>query len=323
MKTVRSVPVVLAVAALAGTTALTGCAKESDAGGGVRAIASFYPLEYVTERIGGRHVNVTGLTKPGAEPHDLELTPRQTGSLSEADLVVYLKGLQPAVDEAVDQAKPAHVAEAGSYSGGKEAAGDEHAEEDHTEDGHAEEDGHAKEDGHEHEGGDPHLWLDPTRLAEVAEGVGAELAEADPDHASAYEANTKRLVKELKALDKEFRDGLAGVKNRTFITTHAAFGHLAARYDLEQHGISGLDPESEPSPARLAELQRTAKREKVTTIFFETLASPRTARALAGDLGLKTAVLDPLEGVRDPGKDDYFSVMRQNLKNLKAALGES
>lgn len=154
-------------------------------------------------------------------------------------------------------------------------------------------------------------------------GAWANGSEADPDHAGDYRANTRTLVGELKALDKEFSDGLAGVKNRTFITTHAAFGYLAERYGLDQHGISGVDPESEPSPARLAALQRTAHKEKVTTIFFETLADPRTAETLAKDLGLKTSVLDPLEGVKDPGKDDYFSVMRQNLANLRAALGTS
>lgn len=315
----RRIPALIAATATAALTvaAASGCSSDSGGSGGggkVDVIASFYPLEYLTGRIGGGHVDVTGLTKPGVEPHDLELTPRQTGSLGDADLVVYLKGLQPAVDEAVEQAEPARVAEATEFSHLEEHGTDEGGE--HEEEGHEDEG-----DGHDHAGGDPHIWLDPTRLAKVAEGVRDQLSKADPDHADDYRTNTEKLVGELNALDKEFSQGLSGARNRTFITTHAAFGYLAERYELEEHGISGLDPESEPSPARLAELQKTAKEEKVTTIFFETLASPKTAETLAKDLGLKTAVLDPIEGVQDPGKDDYFSVMRQNLTNLKAALG--
>lgn len=313
----RTSVLVAATAALA-VAGAAGCSDGGGAGGGGRVgvTASFYPLEYVAQRIGGSHVQVTGLTKPGTEPHDLELTPRQIGGLTDADLVVYLKGLQPAVDRAVEQARPRHVAEAGEFVPLEEHG---HGGEDHADHGDHGEGG----EGRDHSGGDPHIWLDPTLLAKVAGGVGQRLAEADPDHAGDYRANTRTLVGELKALDKEFSDGLAGVKNRTFITTHAAFGYLAERYGLDQHGISGVDPESEPSPARLAALQRTAHKEKVTTIFFETLADPRTAETLAKDLGLKTSVLDPLEGVKDPGKDDYFSVMRQNLANLRAALGTS
>ncbi|GAB2612265.1 zinc ABC transporter substrate-binding protein [Streptomyces capparidis] len=319
---VRSRPAIsaaLAGAALLCLTSLTACGSDGGGGGSdgkVDAVASFYPLEYVTERIGGSHVRVTNLTKPGVEPHDMELSPRQTAELGEADLVVYLKGLQPAVDEAVEQAGVEHVAEASEYS-----HLEEHAEAGHEEEGH-EEEGHEGEE-HAHEGGDPHIWLDPTRLADVAEGVRDELVATDPDHADDYKANTAALVKELNALDKEFKDGLADVRSRTFITSHAAFGYLAERYDLEQVAINGVDPESEPSPAHLADLQRTAREKKVSTVFFETLASPKTAKTLAKDLGLKTAVLDPLEGVQDPEKENYFSVMRQNLKNLEQALSTS
>ncbi|GGO80678.1 metal ABC transporter substrate-binding protein [Wenjunlia tyrosinilytica] len=313
----RLVPGLLAAAAATSMIALTGCSPESGGSGNgkVDATASFYPLEYITKRIGGEHVNVTGLTKPGVEPHDLELTPRQVGRLSDTDLVVYLKGLQPAVDEAVSQAHPKHLVEATRYSP-LVAHGEEV---DAVHGGTAPEEG-----GHgENASGDPHIWLDPTRLAKVAEGVNKQLAAADPAHAASYKANTDKLVGELNALDKEFTEGLSGVKRRTFVTTHAAFGYLAERYRLDEVGISGLDPEAEPSPAHLADLHRTAEEKKVSTIFFETLANPKTAKTLAEDLHLKTAVLDPVEGVRDPKKSDYFSVMRQNLKNLQAALGSS
>jgi zinc transport system substrate-binding protein len=296
------------LAALPGCTAGDGMPDD----GKVHVVASFYPLQYITQRIGGRYVDVMSLTKPGVEPHDLELTPRQTGILSDVDVVVYLKGLQPAVDEAVEQSDAEHVVQATDYAP-LEAHGTEvdgvHGRTRPSKDDHSVE-----------AGGDPHIWLDPLRLAKVAEGVRKQLTAADPDHASAYRTGTAKLVEDLQGLDRQFREGLSGLGNRTFITSHAAFGYLAERYRLDEVAISGVDPESEPSPAHLADLHRTAKREKVGTIFFETLASPKTAETIAGDLHLKTAVLDPLESVRDPGKDTYLTIMRRNLANLRAAL---
>lgn len=305
---------------------LSGCSLDSAAGertdGKVNVIASFYPLKFITERIGGEHVIVHSLTRDGVEPHDLELTPRQTGELGEAGLVVYLKGLQPAVDEAVAQAAPRHVVEASALSPlkkhgngvdgtrlaspGTEQAGGQDAQR-----------------GPDSSLGDPHIWLDPTRLAKVAGGVEKELASVDPANADAFRANADALVDDLDALDQEFTTGLAHVRNRAFLTTHAAFGYLAERYRLHEYGISGIDPESEPSPARLAELHDIVHQQRLNTIFFETLVSTKTARTLARDLSVKTAVLDPIEGIKDPDQDDYFSVMRRNLNNLRIALGSS
>ncbi|MCC5034960.1 metal ABC transporter substrate-binding protein [Streptomyces sp. WAC 00631] len=326
-------------AAAAGATALglvtlTACGTgTADAGGDgtVDVVASFYPLEFVAEEVGGEHVSVTTLTKPGVEPHDLEIKPRQTAELSEADVAFYLKGLQPAVDAAVAQSgvkKAVDAAELGAGEHGEEHTGeqpDEHGEEhggEHT--GEHSGEPESGGDGHDHSGGasDPHLWLDPTQYAEVAEGFAKTLAEADPDHAAAYEKNAEALVKKLEALDKDFADGLRNRTTDTFITTHAAFGHLASRYGLEQEAIGGLDPEAEPSPARMRELHTIAEREKVTTVFFETLVSDATAKTLAADTGLKTDVLDPLEGITDRSAgDDYFEVMRANLDALRKALG--
>ncbi|WP_367125501.1 metal ABC transporter substrate-binding protein [Streptomyces phytohabitans] len=328
---------VLALAALS----LSACGEDSAAQDGkVNVVASFYPMEFLVEEIGGKHVSVTELTEPGVEPHDLELSPKQVGQLGEAELVVYLKGLQPAVDKAVEQSDVEHVAEATSFTTLEKHGTSEHGEEEHAhgegehdehghdehEEGHdhgaGEEEGH---EGHDHsvEGGkDPHVWLDPSRYAKVAEGVGKELAKADPDHEATYEKNTAALVKRLTALDTEFEDGLRDRKSDTFITTHAAFGYLADRYSLHEEGISGIDPESgSVSGAHMKQLHRIAKEDDVSTIFFESNASDRTAATLADDLGLKTAVLSPVESVKDPAEEDYFSVMKQNLQALRTALG--
>ena len=296
-------------AAVLALAALVGCAADDSSGsdGKVQVVASFYPLQYITEQIGGNLVEVHNLTKPGVEPHELELSTRQAGELADADLVVYLKGLQPAVDQAVRQSDIKHVAEVTEFSKLVAFGTGQHV---------------ADEDGEEANAtGDPHIWLDPTRLAQVAEGVRKRLTEADPDHASAYQAGAKKLTSQLTTLDREYSASLRTCSTRTFITSHAAFGYLAERYHLDQEAISGLNPESEPSPAHRAELEKIAKAKNVSTIFYETLVDPKTAKALASDLGLKTAVLDPIEGVKNPAKDNYLSIMHNNLTNLKAALG--
>ncbi|MFF7649172.1 metal ABC transporter substrate-binding protein [Streptomyces sp. NPDC007983] len=306
----------LAGAAAMSLTTLTACSNHTGDGrtdGKLDVVASFYPMQFLAQRIGGNHVHVSTLTKPGVEPHDLEISPRQTAQLSKAGLVVYLKGLQPSVDRAIGQAEPRHVADAASYT-----SLEDHGTEVEGEDGH----GH----GHEaHEGdaaADPHIWLDPVRYAQVAEGVGKALRKADPDHAAAYKKNTAALVKQLGALNEDFETGLKGRGTDTFITTHAAFGYLSERYGLRQEAISGLDPESEPSPARMRGLHTIAKKDKVGTVFFETLVSDKTAKTLAGDLHLKTDVLDPIEGIGKASKGrDYFEVMRSNLTALRKALG--
>ncbi|WP_086827967.1 metal ABC transporter substrate-binding protein [Streptomyces sp. NRRL B-24572] len=298
-----------------GLVTLSACSGTSDAAdknsaGKLDVVASFYPMQFLAEQIGGGHVAVNTLTKPGVEPHDLELKPKQIGELGEADVILYLKGIQPAVDDAIAQAGVKNTVDATTLT---------KLEEHGTEVGHD----HEGEEAHEGEAGaDPHIWLDPVKYAEVAKGVGSALEKADPDHAADYEKNTEALVKKLGALNTEFETGLKNTATKTFITTHSAFGYLAERYGLEQEGISGMDPESEPSPARIKELQDVAKKDKVSTVFFETLASDKTAKTLATDTGLKTDVLDPLEGITDKSKGhDYIEVMRSNLAALKTALG--
>lgn len=325
---VMNVRRLIPTAALAGAvalaaTALTACSGAAGASGGkdgkLDVMASFYPMQFLAEQIGKDHVKVDTLTKPGVEPHDLEITPKQTAQLGEADVVLYLKTLQPAVDKAVAQSGVKNVVDAATLT-----KLEVHGTSGHEDHDHAAEEGHAEGDGHSHgeAGEDPHVWLDPVKYAEIAKGVGAALEKSDPDHAADYKKNTDELLAKLGALDTEFKDGLKNTASKTFITTHSAFGYLAERYGLDQEGISGVDPESEPSPARMKELQSVAKKDNVTTVFFETLASDKTAKTLATDTGLKTDVLDPLEGITDKSQGaDYFEVMRANLKNLQKALG--
>lgn len=317
-----------------GALTLAACGDDSGAADGkVSVAASFYPMAFLAQQIGGDHVHVQNLTKPGVEPHDLELSPKQTGELSQVDMVVYLKGFQPAVDEAVEQSEVKNVAEATTFTSLEKHGNDVHGEKDHEGHDHGEsghdhgESGDEADGGHEgHDHGaegsaDPHVWLDPVRYAQIAKGVGKELQQADPGHKAEYKKNTAALVSRIEKLDKDFTKGLKDKKRDTFITTHSAFGYLAERYGLHEEAVTGIDPESEPSPARMKDLHKVAKQDDVNTVFFEDNASDKTAKTLAKDLRLKTSVLSPLESVKDPGKQDYFSVMRQNLTALKTALG--
>ncbi|MGW5037736.1 zinc ABC transporter substrate-binding protein [Streptomyces sp. BPPL-273] len=314
--------IAVAAAAALGLGTLSACSSDSSAAGNtdkLDVVASFYPMQYLAEEIGGDHVNVTTLTEPGQEPHDLELSARQTAQMGEADAVLYLKSLQPTVDEAVAQSDVKTKIDAAGLTKLEDHGSVEH---DHGAEGHSGEE-HAEE-GHSEEGDalDPHVWLDPVKYAEIAEGVAKSFEKADPDHADAYRANADALAKKLGDLDTAFKDGLADTGSKVFFTNHAAFGYLAERYGLTQEAINGLDPESEPSPARIKELQEEARADGVTTVFYETLVSDKTAKTLAKDAGLKTDVLDPLEGITDKSKgDDYVGVMEANLKALQAALG--
>ena len=291
--------------ALAGC--LVGCgSSEGNAGrtpGAVTVEASFYPLQWMAEQVGGDHVEVTNLTKAGTEPHDLELTPRDVAALDDADLVAYLSGFQPAVDDAV----------AGSSATRFDAA--DSADLDLTftpiEGG--------QRNGDEAEATDPHFWLDPTRLAKVADAFAVTLAKQDPKHAADYRANAAALGARLEKLDAAFEAGLRDCANKDLVTAHNAFGYLAKRYGLVQVGITGLTADAEPSAGELADVTEFVTRNDVRTIYFETLVSPAVAKAVASEAGARTDVLDPIEGLNDDSQgSDYLEIMRSNLENLQA-----
>jgi zinc transport system substrate-binding protein len=306
----------VAAALLSGlSVVLAGCAPNTAAGtaadtGKVSIVAAAYPFQFVAERVAGSHGQVSVLTQPGSEPHDLELTPRQTASVIDAGLVIYEQTFQPAVDEAVAQSGRDNALDTTTVVP-LEPLGTEH---DHEHAGGAD---HAEETGL-----DPHVWLDPANLATIGAAVAERLSVLDPDRASDYTANAEALERELATLGEEYRAGLASCERTEFITTHAAFGYLARRYELTQIGISGLSPDAEPSPARIAEVQAEVKDHGMTTIFYETLVSPDVAAAIAADLGMRTDVLDPVEGITAESRGtDYFSVMRSNLTALATANG--
>ncbi|MGH2749112.1 MAG: metal ABC transporter substrate-binding protein [Actinomycetota bacterium] len=290
--------------------ALLGAACGPGAGGDParsQVVASFYPLAFAAGAIGGDAAEVLDLTPPGGEPHDLELTSSQVLRLSEADVVFYLgAGFQPAVEQALDDVDGRVV--------DLLPEGEEHAGEDDADDA---DDADADAD-HDHEGADPHVWLDPVEMSEVVRTMVAELVALDDGNRATYEGNGRALLDRLDALHAEYTEGLADCESRVVITAHDAFGHLAERYDLEEIGIAGIDPEAEPSPQRLVEVAELARERGVTTIFFERLLPTQVAEIVADRAGVETSVLDPIETAPDDG--DYLGAMRANLDALREAL---
>jgi zinc transport system substrate-binding protein len=307
-----------AAAVLSGCGSGDGGSGADGGSGELTVLAGFYPLEWTAARVGGERVAVSSLTPPGAEAHDLELAPQDVAAVAEADLLVYLDGFQPALDEAAGSEGGDHAWDAGQAADlmAGEAHGhadeEEHAEEEHAEEEHAEEE-HAGE-----EAVDPHFWLDPTRLAAVGDALAGRLSDLDPDNAATYEENAAALRSDLEALDQEMETGLAACSVSTLVTSHDAFGYLGDRYGLAVVGISGLSPSQEPDPAQLAEIATLVRDRGITTVYTETLVDPAVAETVAEEAGARTAVLDPIEGLTEESDgEDYLQVMRANLATLQ------
>ena len=278
---------------MTGLLTLSACGAGADspsaeAPGVVRVAAGLYPLAEVVRQVGGDLVQVDDLTPPGAEPHDLELSPPEIETVDQADLLVVLGGgFQPALESLAGRNTSLVVAERIAKGSGPP--------------------------------GDPHFWLDPMTVGEVAGLVADELARLDEANEGAYRANTKAFAIELASLHEEMEVGLRDCSTKTLVTAHDSFGWLASRYGLRAESIAGLSPDQEPDPARLAELTDLVKEEKVTTVFTETLVSARVAETLARETGVTTAVLDPLESA--PADGGYLEAMRSNLRVLREGLG--
>jgi zinc transport system substrate-binding protein len=272
------------------TVAISGLAAACGGGGdGAESrktvVASFYPLAFAAEQVGGPTVSVENLTPPGAEPHDLEVSPSDVSKIRSADLVLLLgHGFQPQLEDA-----------AGSGSNVVALLDTPSLD--------------------VHRDGDPHVWLDPIRFTKIVERVGAALGRP---------AEAVRLVGRLEELDKEYRRGLVDCARREIVTSHEAFAYLAERYGLRQIAITGLNPEAEATPQALQETVDAVRASRATTVYFERLVSPRLAETVARETDTKTAVLDPIEGLTDTEKKegaDYFTLMRANLHALQTGLG--
>ena len=269
----------------------------------IQIVAGFYPLAYAAEGVAGDLAEVVSLAGPGVEPHDLELTPGDVAKINDADLVVYIPEFIPALDAVVktlDQSKVINATQGVTL-----ISGDSHSHE--GEEAHSEEEGHSDESAT-----DPHIWLNPSNMVLIGNSIAKALSALTSD--SAIDENRSSFENGLNALATDYTAKLANCSIKALVVSHEAFGYIANAYGFEQVGISGLSPEAEPSPARLAEVAKIAKAENATTIYYESLVDPKVAKTLADELKITAEMLDPLES--PPASGDYLSVMQQNLDTL-------
>lgn len=294
-KTLISVLVtVLLLAGCSATGSKVAVPTFTEGSGRLRVAASFYPLYEFAAAVGGEKVEVVVLVPNGTEPHDWEPSPGHIRTLNAASVFLYNGAdLEHWVKKVLRSVENKSLVSVETSKGFNLIAGD------------------------------PHIWLDPTGVAHQVGQIRDAMAKADPANKPFYEANAAAYLSKLQALDGEFKQGLAGCKRKEFFTSHDAFGYLARRYGLKQHSISGLSPESEPKPRDLAKVVAEARANKIQVIFFETLVSDKVANVVAKEIGAKTLVLNPFEGLTEAevkaGKD-YLAIMRANLAGLKEAL---
>jgi zinc transport system substrate-binding protein len=277
---------------------LTGCIEQPNSSGKINVVTSFYPLYEFSKRIGGEKADVSILVPAGAEPHDWEPGPQDIIKIESAQIFVYNgAGLEPYVDKIITKTESQKLIVVDSSEGIDLIK----------------------------EGGtpDPHIWLDPVLAKHQVDAIEKAFIKADPKNSDYYMANSQALRQDLDALDANISKELAPARKKVFITAHAAFGYFAKRYGLMQIAIAGLSPDIEPSPAKIAEIIKLAQENKMKYIFFETLVSPRLSETIAKETGAQTLVLNPIEGLSEDQikhGENYFTLMRDNAKNLKLEL---
>jgi len=296
--------------------------QPTDSGKKIKVVATFYPMVEFSKQVAGSHADVIGLIPAGAEPHDWEPSAKDMAQVKEADIFVYNGIVEGWAEKALESAANDKriVVEASKGIDLMEGLPEEEEEEGHD---HAHADEH--KDGADEKVLDPHVWLDPVLAQKEVASIEAAFEKADPANKEDYKKNADAYIAKLKQLDESFKSGLSQTKHKEFVTQHAAFGYLAKQYGLTQVPIAGLSPEQEPSPEKMADIVKFAKEKQVRTIFFETLVDPKVASTIAQEIGAKTDVLNPIEGLTaDDQKNnlDYIGLMNNNLASLKKALNE-
>lgn len=264
---------------------------------------SFYPLYYFTEQIAGNKLSVVNITPSGAEPHDYEPTASDIITIEKSQLLI--------INGAKLEAWGDKISNQLANTSTKVVV----ASREITTNNYLDENGNKTTD--------PHIWLDPKLAKQEAKNIATAIYKIDPSNMAYYKDNLKKLDETLNELDSDYKLGLSDCSNKNIVTSHAAFGYLANDYGLKQISISGLSPDAEPSPDKLAEIANFAKENNVKYIFFESLTSPKLSQTIASEVGAKTMVLNPLEGLTPAEKNagkDYVSIMKDNLNNLKIAL---
>lgn len=307
-------------------TVVSGCSSSSNSNSGgstdkakLSVYTSFYPMYDFAKKIGGDKIELTNLVPAGTEPHEWEPTANDITNLEKANVFIYNgAGMEHWVEKVVGSLENKELVSVEASKGLTLLAG-HHDEDEERENGEVKE----NEDREEESATDPHVWMSIRNAKQEMKNIKDALVKADQTNAGYYEKNYITYAAEFDALDNEFKTTISGLKNKSIVVAHEAFGYICADYGLTQVGIEGLSADSEPDPARMAEIIKFAKDNKVKTIFFEELVSPKVAETVASELGAKTDMLNPLEGLTDEqltAGEDYISIMKSNLEALKAAL---
>lgn len=295
--------VTLSIAVLSGCTTKTSIGKSSGNYSKISVYTSFYPMYDFAKKIGGDKINLTNLIPAGTEPHEWEPAPTDIANLENANVLIYNgAGMETWTDKVL---KTLNNKKLIAVEASKDIKLLDNTDKD------------------EDLQYDPHVWLNPMLAKKQTEAIKNAFVTADPSNKVYYEKNYTDIATKFDELDKEYKDAISKFTKKDIIVAHKAFGYISDAYGLRQVAIEGLNADSEPSPARMAEIMKFAKENNVKYIFFETLISPKVAEAIAKEAGAKTEALNPLEGLEEKdiqaGKD-YFSVMRENLEALKKAL---
>lgn len=298
-------------------------ASPTNAEAPIAVVTALYPVEWLTKEIGGELVTVTNLVAPGQDAHGIELSPGRVQTVADADVVLRVGGLAPAVDEAAAQTKGKDV-DIATLIDLKDGDHDhDHGKDDHdhdTDDRGDHDHGHDEHGDDHHHGVDPHFWLDPELMADLAPKIANALAAHDAANASTFTENAAKIAKTLREKDTEWEGRLKGCAVKTIVPTHTAFGYLADAYGLKQLGIKGIDPDSEPAPEHLQAVRDAITTAGVTTVFAEPADTKALAEGVAQDVHVEVATLDPLESLSpdSPGQT-YLEVMQANIDAIAKA----
>lgn len=303
---------------------VTGCSDNKQINetekndGKIKVSTSTYPMYYIAKEIGKDNIDLNILVPMGVDPHEYELSLKETKKLEDTDLLLYNgSGLEHWGEKISDNLKEKNksVINASEYvellkvEDNDHEASDDNGEEDH--------------DDHVHGEKDPHIWLDPINMDKVAKAFSEELKKLDEKNSDIYEANYKELSEKLKNLDDKYSEALKNKKDNTILVSHRAFAYLAHRYNLNQIAVTGISPHSEPSPKSISKLIDMTRDKNIKHIFFEVLSSPKSVEMIAEEAKLEVLILNPIGGITKEQFEsdvDYIDLMEENLENLKKAL---
>lgn len=274
---------------------------------------SIFPLKEFAEEIAGDKVDINCLVPNNMEPHDYEPKTKDFEKLINSDAFIYNGlGLEEWVEKVNEVIKNEDVLIVDSSKNVDSITiEDENHEEEHN---------HDNEEEHDHEHGaiDPHSWLSLKEAKVQSEAIKDTLIEIDPENKAYYEQNYNEFKQKLDDLYNKYNEKFQTLQNKNFITGHAAFGYLCRDFGLEQKSVENVFGEGEPTPKQLENLVNFCKENNITTIFSESLASPKVSETLAAEVGAKVIPIYTLESQED--NKSYLEAMEYNLNQIYNCL---